>query len=74
MGWAGRRFGRAGPRPGRRSAAFARDAGTVPIWICFGKGGTDAPDGVAVIDLRAVVSGIQDTAVEPARRVAAESR
>jgi hypothetical protein len=54
------------PRPGRRSAAFARNADTVPSWICFGKGGTDALDGVAVIDLSAVVSSIQDTAAEPA--------
>ncbi|WP_331731505.1 zinc-ribbon domain-containing protein [Kitasatospora sp. NBC_01300] len=45
--------------------AFARDAGAVPIWIRFGKGSIDAPDGVAVIDLRAVVSGIQGTAAEP---------
>ncbi|MFJ3221621.1 hypothetical protein ACIPLC_37625 [Kitasatospora sp. NPDC086801] len=45
--------------------AFARDAGAVPSWLRFGKGNIDVPDGVAVIDLRAVISGIQDTAAEP---------
>ncbi|MFJ8628642.1 recombinase family protein [Kitasatospora sp. NPDC093550] len=28
--------------------AFARDAGAVPIWLRFGKGNVDAPDGVVV--------------------------
>ncbi|MFF7993442.1 hypothetical protein ACFZDG_27080 [Kitasatospora xanthocidica] len=42
--------------------AFTRDAGAVPVWIRFGKGGTDAPDGVAVIDLRAPVRDIQTAA------------
>jgi hypothetical protein len=32
--------------------AFARDAGAMPIWVRFGEGRTDAPDGVTVIDLR----------------------
>jgi hypothetical protein len=35
--------------------AFARDAGAIPLWIRFGDGGTDAPEGVAVIDLRSAV-------------------
>ncbi|TYC68778.1 hypothetical protein [Streptomyces sp. CB01881] len=39
--------------------AFARDAGAVPVWIRFGKGGIDAPNGVAVIDLRAPVRELQ---------------
>jgi hypothetical protein len=51
------------PNPGSAAKlAFARDAGAVPIWIRFGKGGTDAPDGVAVIDLRAPVRELQAAA------------
>jgi Uma2 family endonuclease len=33
--------------------AFARDAGALPIWVRHGSGPFDAPDGCAVIDLRA---------------------
>jgi hypothetical protein len=36
-----------------RKPAFARDAGAVPIWVRFGSGNIGAPEGVAVIDLRA---------------------
>ncbi|MGA5823494.1 zinc-ribbon domain-containing protein [Kitasatospora sp. NPDC094028] len=51
------------PNPGSAAKlAFARDAGAVPIWIRFGKGGIDAPDGVAVIDLRASVRELQAAA------------
>jgi hypothetical protein len=32
--------------------AFARDVGAFPLWIRFGTGNVDAPEGVAVIDLR----------------------
>nr|WP_239647935.1 Tn3 family transposase [Nocardiopsis ganjiahuensis] len=41
--------------PNRSSAAklaFARDAGALALWVRFGKGSVDAPEGVPVVDLR----------------------
>jgi hypothetical protein len=42
------------PNPGSvRKLEFARDAGAVAVWVRHGSGGIAAPEGVAVIDLRA---------------------
>ena len=41
--------------PNRSSAAklaFARDAGALPLWVRFGKGSVEGPEGVSVVDLR----------------------
>lgn len=44
------------PNPGSaRKLAFAQDAGALAVWVRFGEGNTDAPAGVAVIDLRGAI-------------------
>ncbi|MDT0469243.1 hypothetical protein [Streptomyces gibsoniae] len=37
---------------------FARDAGAVPLWVCFGSGGVEKIDGVTVLDIRDAVRGV----------------